>query len=72
MFNLHSNHVKSFNVSFSEPINPTLYTVVNSKGPCGFFADFLGQSYQNIENDDNDDDDDSGRIWAGVESVPSQ
>lgn len=32
----------------------------NSKGSCGFYADFLGQSYQNIKNEDNDDD--SGRI----------
>lgn len=51
-------------------MNTALRTVVNSKGPCGFYADFLGQSYQNIENDDNDDD--SGRILAGVQIGLSQ
>lgn len=52
-------------MSFSEEMNTVLHAVVNSKGLCGFFADFLGQSYQNIVNDDNDDD--SGRISAGAE-----
>lgn len=55
-------------MSFSEEMNAVLRTVVNSKGPCGFFADFLGQSYQNIENDN---DDDSGRISAGAETGPN-
>lgn len=54
-------------MSFSE--QKVLRAVVNSKGLCGFGADFLGQSYQNIENDDNDD---SGRIWAEVEIGLSQ
>lgn len=57
--------------SFSEQMNAALRTVVNSKWPCGFCADFLEQSYQNIENDDVENDDDSGKIWAGVETALS-